>query len=97
MIVLAVVYHVTPGKTDQVLADLAEMGALVKAHEPGCAMYQVSRSTENDDHLLLYEQYVDDAALQAHRETPHFKAIIEDKVIPALDSRVRSFYDLVIG
>ena len=31
-------------------------------------MYIVNRSTENPRHFLLYEQYVDEAALAAHAE-----------------------------
>ena len=43
------------------------------AGEPGCTLYHANRSTENPDLFLLYEHYRDQAALAAHRETPHFK------------------------
>ena len=39
--------------------------------------------------FVLYEEYVDEAALLAHRETPHFRALIEGIVVPALISRER--------
>jgi quinol monooxygenase YgiN len=51
----------------------------------------------NPDQFLLYEHYVDDAALAAHRETPHFKEIIEGTIIPMLDKRERFFYDLTVS
>jgi quinol monooxygenase YgiN len=82
---------------DQVIAALQEMAPLVKQHEPGCPVYQVARSHDDPDLLLLCEHYVDEAALQAHRETPHFKQIIEGRVIPLLEKRERELYDLVVG
>jgi quinol monooxygenase YgiN len=88
---------VLPGKGDEVEANLKKMAPLVKAHEPGCALYQASRAKDNPDLFMLYEHYVDDAALQAHRETPHFKEIIEGTIIPLLEKRERFFYDLVVS
>jgi quinol monooxygenase YgiN len=87
---------VKPGNTEAVAAALGRMAPLVKAHEPGCRLYQVSRSTEDPNLLLLYEQYVDQATLEAHRETPHFKEIIEGTIIPLLEKREREFYTLII-
>jgi hypothetical protein len=45
--------------------------------------------------FLLYEQYETHAALAAHRETPHFQAIIEREIVPMLEQREREFYSLV--
>jgi quinol monooxygenase YgiN len=96
MIVLAVVYQGKPGTGDEIEAGLKRMAPLVAAEEPGCAMYQVSRSHDDPDRFLLYEQYVDQAALDDHRATPHFQEIIEGTIIPMLERRDRAFYDLVI-
>jgi autoinducer 2-degrading protein len=73
------------------------MASLVREQEPGCALYQVARSREDPDHCLLYEQYTDEAALQAHRATPRFKNFIEDTVFPLLERREPQFYDPVVG
>ncbi len=97
MIVLVVTYVCKPGRGDEVAAALQRMAPLVAAHEPGCLHYHCCRSTDDPDRFLLYEQYQDEAALAAHRETPHFKAIIEGEVIPALAERVRATYTLVAG
>ena len=97
MIVLVAKYTVKPGMGDQVAAALTEMAPLVKEGEPGCALYQASRAQDNPDFFLLYEHYVDEAALQAHRETPHFKRIIEGTVVPLLDKRERELYTLAVG
>ena len=41
--------------------------------EPGCVNY-VPHTVETDpDLVVIYEQYRDDAAAEAHRTTPHFK------------------------
>lgn len=97
MIVLIAKYHVQPGNVPKVLEALKEMKPLVEANEPGCRFYQASQSTDDENLILLYEQYEDDAALQAHRETPHFAEIIEGRVVPMLDRRERELYTLVVS
>jgi quinol monooxygenase YgiN len=97
MIVLLAKYYAKPGLVESVIEKLREMGDLVKAHEPGCVLYQVSRAQENPDFLLLYEQYVDQAAVDAHRATPHFQSYILDAIIPMLEKREVEFFDLTIA
>lgn len=97
MIVLIAKYYLNdaadlPG----IVTDLTAMAGEVAANEPGCALYHASRSTERDDLVLLYEHYVDDAALAGHRETPHFKAIIEGRIVPKLAKRERELYELLV-
>lgn len=97
MIVLIARYHVKPGQGDAVEAALREMAPLVKQHEPGCKLYQANRSRDNRDLFLLVEHYVDEAALDAHRATPHFQQIIEGRVVPLLEKRERELYDLAVS
>jgi len=97
MIVLVARYHVRPGHRAEVLAALEPMAAAVAASEPGCRLYHVARSLDDDDLVLLYEHYVDEEALQAHRETPHFADIVEARVMPLLESRERETFELVLG
>ena len=47
--------------------------------------------------FLLYEHYMDEAALLGHRETPHFKEIIESTIMPLLEKRERELYTLAVG
>ena len=96
MVVLAVKYTCPPDKTDAILAALRRMAALVKQNEPGCRAYQVSRSEENPDLLLLYEVYDDQAALDVHASSDHFKEIVQGEIIAMLESRVRERYVLEI-
>jgi autoinducer 2-degrading protein len=97
MIVLVAKYTCKPGNRPKVLEQLKKIAPLVAASEPGCKFYQASISTENENLILLYEHYVDQAALAAHRETPHFKEIIEGTVIPMLDNRARELYELAVS
>ena len=97
MIVLVARYTVKPGQGDAVAAALQRMAPLVKAGEPGCTLYHVNRAANNPDLFLLYEIYKDDAALAAHRDTPHFKEIIEDTIVPMLEKRERELYNLVVS
>jgi quinol monooxygenase YgiN len=97
MIVLVARYYVKTGQSEAVETALERMAPLVAAHEPGCKLYHVCRSQENPNFFLLYEQYVDEAALLTHRETPHFKEIIEGTILPLLEKRERELYTLVIG
>jgi quinol monooxygenase YgiN len=56
----------------------------------------VSQAKDNPDFLLLYEQYVDQTAVDAHRTTTHFQTYILDTIIPMLEKREVEFFDLVI-
>jgi len=97
MIVLIARYYGKPGQGDTIEAALKRVAPLVREREPGCTLYHVSRSQDNPDNFLLYEQYVDEVALLAHRETPHFKEIIEGTIMPVLEKRERELYTLVVG
>jgi quinol monooxygenase YgiN len=41
--------------------------------EPGCVTYVAHFVSDDSCTVLIYEQYLDEAALEAHRNTPHFK------------------------
>ena len=57
-------------------ADVAETLRLLAAasrQEPGCVNYIPHQLEDDPDTVLIYEQYVDQQALAAHRESAHFK------------------------
>ena len=41
--------------------------------EPGCVSYIPHRVEGDPDVVVIYEQYRDGAAAEAHRNSPHFK------------------------
>ena len=96
MIVLIAQHYAQEGNGDKVEALLKEASAYCNSDaEPGCLMYVVNRSTENPNHFLIYEQYVDEDALKAHAETEMFKGTILGQEVPLLESRNRSFWRVV--
>lgn len=76
MLTVVAKLQAAPGKEDQLKDALTKMVASVKANEQGRAV-TYSLHTANDDPttFLFYEQYADDAAVTAHRETPHMGAL----------------------
>lgn len=46
--------------------------------EPGCLRFAVHQETERPAMFLLIEVYADQAALDAHRDSPHYKAFRAD-------------------
>ena len=64
------------GERDNIIAkskDLIESSRL----DPGCISYNSYASTENDDLLLMLEQWENLEVLQSHMQTEHFKAFGE--------------------
>jgi autoinducer 2-degrading protein len=96
MIVLIARYYVKPGQVEAVVEALRRMAPLVAQHEPGCLVYRVSRSDDDQNLLLLYEEYADEAAFRGHRETAHFKHWIERTAVPLLERRERELYHRLI-
>jgi quinol monooxygenase YgiN len=72
VVVLAVVWVARPGHEDEV-ADAFRKLEAESRREPGCLMYIVHRHKDQLGRFFIYEQYKDDAALQAHRGAPHFQ------------------------
>ena len=94
VIVLIATYRGKPGTGDTIEPLLAELAAATRV-EPGCLLYLVNRSTTAADTFVLYEHYVDEDALAAHRDSPHFQRIGVGQVIPMLEERVFDVYRLV--
>ena len=90
-------YYVQPGQADVVEAALGRMAEAVRADEPACLLYNANVSVDDPNLYCLYEVYEDEDALVAHRETPHFKEIIEGIVVPVLEKREREVYRRVLG
>jgi len=55
------------------MAEAVRILAVESRREPGCVSYIPHTSEEDPDTIVIYEQYRDEEALTAHRETPHFK------------------------
>ena len=71
MVVLAVTWMAKLGHESDV-ATLFTKLTEDSRKEPGCVMFQVHRHKTEPRRFFIYEQYKDDAALEAHRAAPHF-------------------------
>src|SRR5215475_7924178 len=87
MLVVVARYLVTAGH-ESTVACLLHENEIASRTEPGCLEFTVYEAIEDPRSFLLYERYTDEDAFQAHRQTPHFRSIIEDQVVPLLDERV---------
>lgn len=64
-----------PGKAAELEALLRELGRDARA-EPGNLRWDIWRDREDPGRFVLDELYLDDAAVEAHRATPHFKTYL---------------------
>ena len=71
MVVLAVTWMAKTGRESEAAAVLEKL-TVESRKEPGCVMYQVHKHKTDSRRFFIYEQYKDDAALEAHRVAPHF-------------------------
>jgi (4S)-4-hydroxy-5-phosphonooxypentane-2,3-dione isomerase len=69
----AVDIDVVPGQIDNYLAALKENGAAAVKQEPGCHEFNITVSQKDPNHVFIFEVYDNAAALDAHRQTDHFK------------------------
>lgn len=60
--------------------------------EPGCLQYVAHQSAENPLNFSFYEQYADEAALEAHRESPHFAWYITGGIDALVSTRTRELF-----
>ena len=94
MIVLAVLWKAKAGQEAEAERILRAL-TLEARKEPGCLMFQVHRHRERKGELFIYEQYKDDAALEFHRNTPHFKQLARTELPKVADRESGELYDPV--
>jgi len=65
-----------------------------QANEEGCLMFQVNTVEDNPTRYVMYEIYVDKAAIETHMNSEHMKAFRSDSAEMVKD-RVITFLDVV--
>ena len=65
---------VKPGMEREFEAVAKELAAKVNANEPGCKLYAL-HTTETPHTYVFMERYADQAAVEAHRASDHFKTL----------------------
>jgi quinol monooxygenase YgiN len=79
-------WKVKEGYVDQVLELLAQMTEKTRKEE-GNLFYRIHQSISDANTLMLYEGYVDTAAVEAHRNADYFQSLVIGKIVPILESR----------
>lgn len=91
MVVLLVQFVVKPGQEQRALEIIRAMQEPTRK-EPGCVQYTGHQSTEDPRRFFFYEAYKDDEALQAHRNSPHFREHILGGLDHILADRRREIF-----
>lgn len=92
MVVLAVTWMAKQGHEGEVASIFAKLSEQARK-EPGCIMFVAHRHKTDPRRFFIYEQYKDDAALEAHRGTPHFLQFVK-KELPKVGDRIEGqLYD----
>lgn len=87
MVVLAVTWLAKPGKEQETASLFLKLQAESRK-EPGCVMYLVHQLTTDPRRFLVYEQYQNEAGLEAHRNSPHFLQYAR-KLLPKVGDRIQ--------
>jgi quinol monooxygenase YgiN len=65
---------VQPGKGAELEAVFGELAALVHTNEPGNKIYRLCKHRKETDTYVVMEIYDDQAAIEAHGKSDHFRA-----------------------
>ena len=72
MHVLVVEVRVKPGMNEKFLEVLHDDATHTEADEPGNLRFDFLQDVDDPQKFYYYEVYKDEAAIQAHRESPHY-------------------------
>jgi quinol monooxygenase YgiN len=92
MICVAVTYVIQPGHEAEAIELFHKLTEQTRT-EPGNLFYLVHRSMTDPRRFFIYEQYTDQAALDAHRASPHFAQYATNGLFPILESRTPELYE----
>jgi quinol monooxygenase YgiN len=91
MLILIVHFTVKAGTEQQAISFIRKMEEHTR-REPGNRMYVGQQSVENPRKFCFYEQYADQAALEAHRAAPYFKQYVTEGLGPIIETITREFF-----
>jgi len=65
--------------------------------EPGNFRFDMLQDPEDENHFVIYEAFEDEAAVDAHRETDHYRKTVEGlKDLMTTGTREKDFYRMVM-
>ena len=69
---LLVTIQIKPGHKEAFMESMMDDALGSVGDEPGCLRFDVLQDQEDPNRIHLYEVYRDDAAIEAHRQAPHY-------------------------
>ena len=72
MYIIVVPIQIKEGFKEQYIAGMIENARGSVNDEPGCLRFDVVQDANENNRIWLYEVYTDEAAFQAHAQSPHF-------------------------
>ena len=92
MIALAVTWMAKPGHEAECAEVFRKLTEATRT-EPACLMYLVHRHKTEPGRFFIYEQYTDEAGLEAHRAAPHFLQYARGELLKIADRVEGHIYD----
>ena len=77
MVILQVTVQVKPEHVSEYLEAVRDDAEHSEQDEPGCLRFDVIQDRYDANRFYYYEVYKDEVALEAHRQSPHFKLYVE--------------------
>ncbi len=94
MIALIVNFWVQPG-TEEQTKDYVRVMQENTRKEPGCRLYVGQQSHDDARHFCFYEQYDDQAALDAHRAAPYFNEYVTRGLNTVIERRQAELFTVI--
>jgi quinol monooxygenase YgiN len=88
MVSFVVRFTFAPEDRDE-MAESVRLLAAESRREPGCVSYIPHHVEGDSDTIVIYEQYRDEKALEAHRKSAHFKKYAVEGLFQKMKDRNR--------
>lgn len=79
-------WQVKEGQLNAVLELMKEVAGKSR-EEAGNLFYKIHQSMQDANTLLLYEGYVNEAAVEVHRNSAYFQQLVVGQIVPMLENR----------
>lgn len=80
----------------ETVAEMLRKLTLASRQEPGCVTYVAHFVEDDPTVVLIYEQYVDEVALEFHGNTPHFQQYAADGFYKLMQAQQIKRLDAVV-
>ena len=86
-----------PGKADEFVPHILANARAARRDEPDCHDFQVLQAKDDPDSFVLIEVYTNAAALDTHRQTPHYLKFYEEAGAMIAEKSIRLMTPLAAG